>query len=68
MASSSKSSKDANFAIIDSDGKEVPVTDDMIEEAILNAKPQSIGKHTIPEMPVITDEMLRKAGKKPPEE
>ena len=56
------------FAIVDDDGKEIPITDDMIEAAIVDAKPQSIGKHTLPEVPVISDEMLRKAGKLPDED
>ncbi len=58
-SSSNKPKTSSHGAIIDENGNEVPITDEMIDKACMDAKPQSIGKHT-GVMPVITDEMLKK--------
>lgn len=48
----------AQGAIIDEHGREVPITDDMIQEALDDIKPQSIGWKT-GMMEAITDDMLK---------
>jgi hypothetical protein len=63
--SGNNKSEDIQFAIIGDDGKEIPVTKKMIEASFAKAKPDSIGKHTLPETPVITDEMITLAKNKP---
>lgn len=59
-----KKSPDIQFAIINEDGAEIPVTEEMIEKSFSKAKPDSIGKHTVPGMPIITDEMIEKSKNK----
>lgn len=53
----------AQGAIIDEHGREVPITDEMIQEALDDIKPQSIGWKT-GMMEAITDDMLETAPKK----
>lgn len=56
--SNDKPEDNSQFAIINEQGEEIPITEEMIEESFASAKPNSIGKHTIPGMPIITDDML----------
>ena len=49
-------------AIIDENGEEVPITDEMIQHALDDIKPQSIGWKT-GMMGAITDEMLEQQKK-----
>ncbi len=50
-------------AIIDEKGNEVPITDDMIKDALTTIKPHSIGWKS-GMMDIITDDMLENASKK----
>ncbi len=52
----------AQCAVIDENGEEVPITDEMIQHALDEIKPQSIGWKT-GMMEAITDDMLEEAEK-----